>query len=325
MAPVDPATLSFGQQMSDKALALKQKELALDKPIGHQILLYLNDLSPISIYRNDSKNLDKFKFLSLYKGSKKSLTLKWPYFRESYQTGEKVWSAIIRALPNTFILALTAIMIASIIGILFGIIAGLKKGSWLDGFIVSISTLGYSVPSYVSAILLSLIFGFYLKSWTGLNMQGSLLSLNDIGDEVTQWKNLILPSIALGVRPIAVITQISRNAMLGVMSKPYVLTAKAKGLTTTQLIAKHVFKNMMNPVVTTISGWFAALLAGAFFVESIFNYNGMGLLTVKSLINYDTPMLLGCIIVVASIFIVLNLFIDLIYLYLDPKVRLSEI
>lgn len=324
MAPVDPATLSFGQQMSDKALALKQKELALDKPVGQQIVMYLNDLSPLSLYPNDSKTLDKFDFMQIFKGDERMWVLKLPYFRESYQTGESVWSAIIRALPNTFILAITAIIIASIVGIFFGIIAGLNKGSWLDGFIVSISTLGYSVPSYVSAILLSLIFGFYLKSWTGLNMQGSLLSLNDIGDEVTQWKNLILPSIALGVRPIAVITQISRNEMLAVMSKPYVLTAKAKGLNTTQIILKHVFKNMMNPVVTTISGWFAALLAGAFFVESIFNYNGMGLLTVKSLINYDTPLLLGCIVVVASIFIVLNLLIDFVYLYLDPKVRLSE-
>lgn len=324
MAPVDPATLSFGQQMSDKALELKQKELSLDKSVSKQIALYLNDLSPLSIYKNNSSTLQKFSSSTIYQGSEQSFVIKMPYFRESYQTGEKVWTTMTRVLPNTLILALSSILIASFIGILLGIIAALKKDTWLDGFIVSLSTLGYSVPSYVSAILLSLIFGFYLKAWTGLNMQGSLLTLNDLGDEVTQWKNLILPSIALGVRPVAVITQISRNAMLGVMSKPFVLTAKSKGLTTKQLVGKHVFKNMMNPVVTTISGWFAALLAGAFFVESIFNYNGMGLLTVNSLLNYDTPLLLGCIILVASIFIVLNLLIDVVYLFLDPKIRISQ-
>ena len=324
MAPVDPATLSFGQQMSDKALEIKQKELSLDKPIFQQIVLYLNDLSPLSIYKNESKTLEKITGLNLYKGSENSFVLKWPYFRQSFQTGESVSAMMWRALPNTIILALCSICIASIIGILLGVIAALKKDSWIDGFIVGFSTLGYSVPSYVSAILLSLIFGFYLKEWTGLKMQGSLLTLNDLGDEITQWKNLILPSIALGVRPVAVITQISRNAMLGVMSKPFVLTAKAKGLNTIQLVSRHIFKNMMNPVVTTISGWFAALLAGAFFVESIFNYNGMGLVTVNALINYDTPLLLGCIIVIASIFILLNLLVDFVYLYLDPKVRLGQ-
>ena len=324
MAPVDPATLSFGQQMSEKSLALKQKELGLDKSIGTQILLYLNDLSPLSIYNSGNKKLELIKSLKLYAGKDKTVVIKRPYFRESYQTGDRIWQMIKTAMPNTVLLALCAIILATILGLILGMIAALKKDTWLDGFIVAISTLGYSVPSYVSAIILSLIFGFYLKEWTHLNMQGSLITMNDIGDELTQWKNLILPSIALGVRPVAVITQISRNAMIDVLSKPYVLTARAKGMGLLSMIKKHVFKNMMNPVVTTISGWFASLLAGAFFVESIFNFNGMGLLTVNALINYDTPLLLGCIVVIAAIFILLNLFVDFIYLYLDPKVRLNK-
>lgn len=324
VAPVDPATLSFGQQMSEKSLALKQKELGLDKSIGIQILLYLNDLSPISIYKSGTKKFDQIRKTKLFTVNSRTVVVKRPYFRESYQTGDGIWSMIKTAMPNTFLLALFAITLATIIGLLLGMIAALKKDTWLDGFIVAISTLGYSVPSYVSAIILSLIFGFYLKDWTHLNMQGSLITLNDIGDEVTQWKNLILPSVALGVRPVAVITQISRNAMLDVLSKPYVLTARAKGMGLLKMIKNHVFKNMMNPVVTTISGWFASLLAGAFFVESIFNFNGMGLLTVNALINYDTPLLLGCIVVIAVIFIVLNLLVDFVYLYLDPKVRLNQ-
>lgn len=324
VAPVDPATLSFGQQMSKKALERKQKELGLDKSIGNQILLYLNDLSPLSLYKTNSSKLDDIKYTSIISGQNNTFVAKRPYFRESYQTGDRIWIMIKTAMPNTMLLALCAIILATILGLILGMIAALNKNSWLDGFIVAISTLGYSVPSYVSAIILSLIFGFYLKDWTHLNMQGSLITLNDIGDTVTQWKNLILPSIALGVRPVAVITQIARNAMLDVLSKPYVLTARAKGMGLVSMIKKHVFKNMMNPVVTTISGWFASLLAGAFFVESIFNYNGMGLLTVNALINYDTPLLLGCIVVIAAIFILLNLLIDFVYVYLDPKVSLNQ-
>lgn len=323
MAPVDPATLSFGQQMTEEALEAKRKELSLDQSISVQIKKYINDLSPISMYANNDPLLDQLSIVSLGNFGSSKLVLKKPYLRSSFQTGERVLKMIQQALPNTLILALAAIFIASILGILLGLIAGLNKDTWLDGFIVGFSTLGYSVPSYVSAIFLSLLFGFYLKDWTHLNMQGSLITLNDIGDEITSWRNLILPSIALGVRPVAVITQIARNSMIDIMNKPYILTARAKGLNLVSLIKRHVFKNMMNPVVTTISGWFASLLAGAFFVESIFNFNGMGLLTVNALINYDTPLLLGCIIVVATIFIVLNILIDIVYLYLDPKVKLS--
>jgi len=324
MSPVDPATLSFGQQLTEEGLASKRKELFLDKSIGAQILLYLNDLSPISIYPH---NLDRERadliFGTLFQGDSQKLVLKKPFLRRSFQTGDSVLEMIKTVLPNTLILAICSIILASILGILFGIMAALNKGKWLDEVIIAVSTLGYSLPSYVSAIFLSIIFGYYLKEWTHLNMQGSLMTLNDLGDEVTMWRNLLLPSIALGVRPVAVITQISRASMIEVMSQPYILTAKVKGMGIRRIVQKHMLRNMMNPIVTTISGWFAALLAGAFFVESIFNYNGMGLLTVNALINYDIPLLLGCILIIAFIFILLNLFIDLIYAWLDPKINLA--
>ncbi len=323
LSPVDPATLSFGQQMNDEMLEQKRQELALDKPIYLQIMYYLNDLSPFSMYSQSFQYENHFKPFVRINAQDNALFLKGPYLRESFQTGEKVSKMIKRALPNTLILALAAITIASILGLILGMIGALNKDSWLDGFIVGFSTIGYSVPSYVSAILFSLIFGFALRDWTHLNMQGSLITLNDIGDEIVVWKNLLLPALALGLRPVAVITQITRNAMLDTMSQPYILTARAKGMKLMGTIRKHIFRNMMNPVITTISGWFASLLAGAFFVESIFNYNGMGLLTVNALINYDIPLLLGCIVVIATIFILLNILVDLSYGWLDPKVRIS--
>ncbi len=324
LSPVDPATLSFGQQLTEEGLEAKREELYLNKSISSQIFLYLNDLSPVSVYPNDLDQERKDHIvINLFQGETRSLFIKKPYLRRSFQTGDTVIGMIQSVLPNTLILASCSIILASILGILFGLIAGLNKDQKIDDLIIAFSTLGYSVPSYVSAILLSIVFGFYLKEYTHLNMQGSLITLNDLGDEVTMWRNLILPSIALGVRPVAVITQITRASMIDVMEQPYILTARVKGIGIWEIVRKHIFRNMMNPVVTTISGWFAALLAGAFFVESIFNYNGMGLLTVNALINYDIPLLLGCILFIALIFIILNLVIDLIYAWLDPKISLS--
>jgi len=324
-SPVDPASLSFGQQMSEEMLEAKRTELMLDQPIYRQIISFLNDLSPIGVYESNSTKIKDFKAISLFNGlfeGEKSLLLKSPYLRRSFQTGDSVSSMILSALPNTILLSLLSIIFASLFGILFGITAALNRDKFIDNFIIGFSTLGYSVPSYVSAILLSLIFGFWLRDWTHLNMQGSLLTLNDLGDEVRQWKNIILPAIALGVRPVAVITQITRNTMIDVISKPYILTAKAKGLSSFRIIKDHVLKNLMNPVVTSISGWFASLLAGAFFVESIFNYYGMGLLTVNALINYDIPVLLGCLVVIALIFIIMNVLLDYIYIWIDKRIKI---
>lgn len=322
ISPVDPASLSFGQQMNEEMLEAKRKELMLDQPIYNQILSFLHDLSPISVYESDNPKLNDINGFAVLELPQKVL-IKFPYFRRSFQTGDKVSTMIRNALPNTILLATISIILASILGMLLGILAALKRDTIWDNLIVGLSTLGYSVPSYVSAILLSLVFGYWLRDWTNLNMQGSLITLNDIGDEVLQLKNIILPAIALGVRPIAVITQITRNTMLDIISQPYILTAKAKGLNHFSVIKDHVLKNLMNPVITSISGWFASLLAGAFFVESIFNYYGMGLLTVNALVNYDIPVLLGCLVVIASIFIFINILLDWVYVLIDKRVKIN--
>lgn len=324
ISPVDPATLSFGQQMNQTMLEEKRKELLLDKPISTQVASYLNDLSPISVYKKQVSQKKDLKGWSIFSIGESAIWIKLPYFRKSFQTGDSVWSMVVAALPNTLILAFIAILLATIIGVFFGVIAALNRGTWIDGAIVGLSTLGYSVPSYVSAIIFSLLFGFVWREYTGLGMQGSLITLNDIGDEVIQWKNIILPSLALGVRPVAVITQICRTTMIDILGQSFVLTARSKGLTNFQVIKNHVFKNILNPLLTSISGWFAALLAGAFFVESIFNYNGMGLLTVNALINYDTPLLLGCIVVIATLFIIMNILLDFAYQWIDPRVRIKK-
>lgn len=322
LSPVDPARLTFGQRIDQSALQAKKEQLGLDKSLPQQMYLYLVDISPINILTTSSLSIKKYNSCKkLISFGNHSLVVKLPNLRESYQTGDKVSTMLKRTIPNTIILALSSILIASILGILFGLFAALNKGNFLDELLLTISTLGYSVPSYVSAIFFAVIFGYLLKDFTGLNMQGGIWELNDFGDEVFVPKNLILPAIALGIRPVSVILQIARSAFLDTLERPYVLTAKAKGLSTYHVIKKHVLKNSLNPIITSISGWFASLLSGAFFVESVFRFKGLGWLTVNALTNYDIPVLLACILVVCSLFIFMNIFIDLIYGWLDPKVR----
>jgi len=322
LAPVDPARLTFGQRNDSAAVERKQAELFLDKPLHIQMLYYLNDVSPIGYgdgTRYDSKNIKYYKIPT--SRNTKGVLFKVPYFRESFQSGRSVSALLFDAIPKTIILAVTAMMIAILFGIILGIIAALVKDTWLDQLIISISVLGISVPSYVSAIILALIFGFLLRDYTGLNIQGSIFDINDIGDEVVVWKNLILPAIALGVRPLAIITQLMRSSLLDVMSQDYMRTAKAKGLAFKNVVIKHAVKNSLNPVFTAVTGWFASLLAGAFFVENVFNFKGVGGLTVNALINYDIPVLLGCVIFVCLVFIIINILVDYGYKLFDPKVK----
>ena len=320
--------MMLGQNENPEQLDAVKKKYGFDKPISTQYLYYLNDLSPISFHSTLS---DDYTFLSegkyhatkLFKIGTTQVALKLPYFRESFQkNGKKVSDVIAETLPNTFVLAISAICIAISIGILFGIISALVKDSWLDKLIQVVSTLGMSVPSFFSAILFAWLFGFVLHQYTHLNMTGSLYEVDDFGEgKYIQWKNLILPAIVLGIRPLAVVIQLMRNSLLEVFNQDYIRTAKAKGLSQYQIIKNHALKNALNPVVTAISGWFASMLAGAVFVEFIFGWNGLGKEIVEALNTLDLPVIMGAVIVIATMFIIINILVDVIYGLLDPKVR----
>ena len=180
-----------------------------------------------------------------------------------------------------------------------------------------------SIPSFFSAILFAWLFGFVLKEYTGLEMTGSFYVVDDFGEDIyIQWKNLILPAIVLGIRPLAVVIQLMRNSLLDVLSQDYIRTAKAKGLNTYKIIKNHALKNALNPVVTAVSGWFASMLAGAVFVEYIFNWNGLGKEIVTALNTLDLPIIMGSVLVIASLFIIINILVDITYSWLDPRIRL---
>jgi peptide/nickel transport system permease protein len=155
-------------------------------------------------------------------------------------------------------------------------------------------------------------------------MTGNMYELDDYGEKhILILKNLLLPSIVLGIRPLAVISQLMRNELLEVLSKDYIRTARSKGISEFKIILNHAIKNSLNPVITAISGWFASMLAGAVFVEYIFGWNGLGKEIVNALNNLDLPVIMGSVIVIAFMFIVINILVDYIYKLLDPRVKLN--
>ena len=183
--------------------------------------------------------------------------------------------------------------------------------------------LGISAPAFFAGIIIAWLFGFVLADYTGLNMSGSLYSYDPFKGEIITLRNLWLPMITLGLRPLAIIVQLTRSAMLDVLSQDYIRTAKAKGLSRKTIIYKHALKNALNPVITAISGWFASLLAGSFFVEYIFGYNGLGRTTVHALEMSDFPVVMGSILFIAFVFVVVNILVDLLYAWIDPRVKLA--
>ena len=330
--PGDPAKMMMGQRSDEESLKIIRNDLGLDKSKGQQYLKYLNDLSPLSFYNiNDPEHyyyLDKEKYKGakiLFKISKKSaLVLKAPFLRRSYQSRKAVSEIIGETLFNTFILALTSIVFATIIGIFIGIITALKKDSILDRLLVAFSAFGMSLPSFFAAILIGWFFAFVLGGITGLNITGNLYEIDDFGEGVhLQLKNLILPAFTLGIRPLAIVIQLSRNSLLEVLSQDYIRTARAKGLKSTRIIIRHALKNSLNPVITAISGWFASLMAGVVFVEYIFGWKGLGYIIVQALNNYDLPVVMGCILTISIIFLIINILVDIIYAMLDPRVRIA--
>ncbi|MFN8281663.1 MAG: ABC transporter permease [Chitinophagales bacterium] len=322
--PVDPARLTLGQRADVESVEAINKELGLDKPKIVQLGLYLNDLSPIAVHDKDAKTQEKYDYIKLLSFKEKALVLKAPYLRRSYQTKKEVGKILKEALPQTVILAFSAMLFASVIGIFLGVIAAVKQHSWFDNVAMSLSVLGISVPSYFSAIILGYLFGIVLHKYTGLDHIGDLTYIDDYGNKIILYKNLILPTLALGLRPIGTIFQLTRSAMLDVLTQDFIRTARAKGLSNVVVLFKHALRNALNPVITTVSGWFASLLAGAFFVEVIFDIKGLGYTAVDALQKFDFPIAMGSVLFTATVFIVVNFLVDILYAVLDPRIRIGK-
>jgi peptide/nickel transport system permease protein len=229
----------------------------------------------------------------------------------SYSSNRQVVQTILQKLPATALLSFSALFISSVLGVLIGIISATKQYTFTDNASMLFALFGISFPQFAFGLVMAWLFGHILK-WFPIS-----------GYINEGWQYLILPMLTLALRPLAITARITRSSMLDVMSQDYVRTAKAKGLSQYKVIFKHTLRNALNPVVTTISASLAATLGGVFFIEYIFNWPGIGLLAIDAIFKLDFPMIQGTVLFSAIIFVVINFFVDIIYAYLDPKVKLS--
>ena len=329
--PVNSAIMTMGQRSDVSSEEAVKKDLGLDLPLGVRYINFFNDFSPLSFHNAKNPesvfylNTEKYQAKPLFYFGKESVcVVKTPYLGRSYQSKRPVLEMLNEAFPKTALLAVISIIFAILLGIGVGTLCAVFKDSWFDRLAIVFSVMGMALPSFFAAILFAWIFAFLLSDITGLNMFGSLYTVSDFGDgEYLDLKNLILPAFTLGIRPLATVVQLMRNSVLEVMSQNYVQTAFAKGLSFFQVIKKHVVKNALNPVVTAISGWLAGMMAGAVYVEYIFDYKGVGVMIVNGLEKYDFPVVMGSLLYISIILIFINIIVDIIYGFLDPRAKIQ--
>lgn len=228
-------------------------------------------------------------------------------FGHSYYTNISVKSEIMRALPASVELGIVAIVIAISIGISIGIISALKRYSVIDNVIRVATIGGVSVPIFWLGLLLIFIFSVRL-GWLPTSGRGGI-------------EHLILPSICLGIYPVSAIARMTRACMLEVMEQDYIRTARAKGLSEILVVGKHALKNAMIPIVTVIGLQSGIILGGAVLTETVFAWPGLGRLLMRSILARDIPMIEGCVMTITAIFLIVNLVVDILYSYVDPRIR----
>ncbi len=283
-APGDPAMLKFGEKSSPKAIAAFRHHHGLDLP---PILRYEKYL--VGVSHGD--------------------------FGSSYQTEEPVAKFFARGFPKTLELAVLAIALALVGGVTTGTIAALRPNSIIDRGLMALMLINVGVPSFVLAPVLVGIFCLYLpRVFPGIEWppvvwtQGSLLSL-------------VLPVVVLSARPAALISRMTRSSLLETLRQDYIRTARAKGLSPARILFVHTFKNAFLPVLTSTGTAFGFLLSGSFVVETIFAVPGIGAQSVASFTARDYPLIQGTTLVLATIFVVVNLLVDILYAVLDPRAR----
>ena len=301
----DPARAIAGQNERTEAIEAFRELHGLNLSLGQRYVRFLGELSPLGTTEGGGWGF------------------KWPGLGTSYFGGRPVGEALVEALPATMLLAFAAMGLALVLGIALGLMLAWRGDGPMARVVIGISTLGMSAPSFFVAILVAWGLGVVWHDYTGLPPTGGWRVLDPFEGPQVAWKHLILPALTLGIRPLSVVIQLTRNAAADVMEESYVRTARAKGLGGWQLMRRHVVRNAMNPVLTAASGWFASMLAGAVFVEYVFGWNGMGLLMFRALEQGDLPIVMGAVLVVATVFVVVNILVDVAYGWLDPRVRLD--
>ncbi|MBM4351478.1 MAG: ABC transporter permease [Deltaproteobacteria bacterium] len=225
----------------------------------------------------------------------------------SARTQNPVIKEIWARLPNTMLLAVAAITLACLFGIPAGIISAVRPYTWIDYLFTSMALFGISMPVFWLGLMLVVIFSIMLQ-WLPAGGTGS-------------WKHMVLPSFTLAAFVVAFITRITRASMIETLSQDYTTTARSKGLKEQVVIVKHALKNALIPIITVVGLQFGLLLGGAVLTETVFAWPGLGRLIVDSILARDYPVIQGTILIFGLLYILVNLVVDLLYAYIDPRIR----
>jgi len=234
----------------------------------------------------------------------------WGDLGTSIRSRRPVTTEIGENVASTAQLAVAAMLVAVAVGVPLGLLAALSRNSWLDVASMSTALLGVSMPSFWLGLLLIFVFSLHL-AWFPATGGGDL-------------RHLVLPSITLGTIAAAIIARLTRSSMLEVLGQDYVRTARAKGLGGFSVVVRHALKNALIPIITIFGLQFGNLLAGAVIVETVFSRPGLGRLIVSGILSKDFPLVQGTVLFVATVYVLINLLVDVAYAYADPRIRLSR-
>ena len=279
-APGDAAAGLIGDTASAEQLARFRAELGLDRPVLVRYLDFLRGLAVGDL-------------------------------GDSLVSGRPVTGLLMERLPQTILLSLTAMLAATVLGSLLGLLAARRAGTWFDTGVMALVNVGIALPTFWVALLLILLFSLRLR-WLPVVGAGTPT-------------HLILPAITLALPTTAVVARLVRSALLDVLGADYVRTAHAKGLPDPQVLQRHVLRNAIIPVLTVLGMHLGYLLGGAFIVETIFGWPGLGRLTVQAIFDRDLPVVLGATVTIATMYVILNLIVDLLHAWLDPRVAAEVI
>ena len=303
-APGDPAALFLGQMVTPEDLEKVRREMGLDDPLHIQYLRYLKD------------------------AIKGNLGI-------SYYTKQSVLSELLRLFPATVELSIASMVIALLVGISAGVISALKQNSIFDNVSMVVALGGVSMPVFWVGLILMWVFSFKLgwtpisgrlavqidlKQITGLFVIDSIITGN-IAALRDSLRHLILPALSLATISMGIIARFTRSSMLEVIRQDYIRTARAKGVSEALVIFKHAFKNALIPVVTVVGLQFGLLLGGAVVTETVFSWPGIGNVIIVSILRRDYPMVQGALLLLALLYVIINLLVDVSYSYLDPRIR----
>jgi peptide/nickel transport system permease protein len=302
MLPGDPARLSCGKACTPEIVELNRKRLGYDKPVLEQYRLFVSGIFFGRTFSEDSPQ---------------PIKCEAPCLGYSFDRREEVMSLIARAAPATFWLAVGAFVIWLTVGISLGIFAALRRGRWQDRLTLGISLIGYSMPSFFIGLML---YYFVVIQYKLLPKPEYVSPFDDPFQFV---QAMILPWIVLAVLYAAFYMRLTRNQVLEVLNDDYVRTARAKGLPERTVVVKHALRAGLTPIVTSAGLDLAGLLGGAIISENIFNLPGLGSLAVEAITQSDLPIITGLTLLTASLIIVANLVVDLLYAVIDPRVRLT--